>query len=192
MFKPAAENGMADAQYNLALLHVAWKNIKSALYWLEKAASRGHPMANYDLAFFYAEGNSVKQDYKRAAALLARAAAAGVASAQAEYGIWLFNGKGTAKDEAKGARYIRLAAEQNNPVAQNRLSRLHAHGIAVAKNKVEAAKWHLLARKAGISDGRMDIFLSRLTKSERMAAEKAAADWHTAGAIPHPNLAVNR
>ena len=42
---------------------------------------------------------------------------------------------------------------------------------------VQAAKWHLLAREAGVSDFSLDIVLSKLTKEERAKAEKAAEDW---------------
>ena len=42
---------------------------------------------------------------------------------------------------------------------------------------MQAAKWHLLARQAGVSDFSLDIMLSKLTKEERAEAEKAADDW---------------
>jgi hypothetical protein len=42
---------------------------------------------------------------------------------------------------------------------------------------VQAAKWHLLARSAGVSDFSLDIVLSKLTKEQRVEAEKAAEGW---------------
>jgi uncharacterized protein len=69
------------------------------------------------------------------------------------------------------------AAEKGNPVAQNRLARLYANGLVYKKDRVEAAKWHLLAREAGASDFDLDILLAELTPEERLAAEKAADEW---------------
>ena len=89
----------------------------------------------------------------------------------------LFKGQGVAVDEKKAAKLFRLAAEQGNAVAQNRLARLYANGVVVKADPVEAAKWHLLAREAGVSDFSLDIVLSKLTKEERAKAEKEADDW---------------
>jgi TPR repeat protein len=84
-----------------------------------------------------------------------------------------------AKDEKKAAKLFRMAAEQGNPVAQNRLARLYANGVVVKADPVEAAKWHLLARLAGVSDFSLDIMLSKLTKEQRVAAERAVDAWES-------------
>jgi hypothetical protein len=47
----------------------------------------------------------------------------------------------------------------------------------VNADPVQAAKWHLLARSAGVSDFALDIVLSKLSPDERTQAEKAAEDW---------------
>ena len=62
-------------------------------------------------------------------------------------------------------------------MAQNRLARLYANGVVVTADPVEAAKWHLLAREAGVSDFSLDILLAKLTKEQRAKAEKEADDW---------------
>lgn len=89
----------------------------------------------------------------------------------------LFKGQGVTVDEKRGAKLFRLAAEQGNAIAQNRLARLYANGVVVKADAVEAAKWHLLARQAGVSDFSLDILLSKLTKEERAKADKGAEDW---------------
>jgi len=91
--------------------------------------------------------------------------------------VMLFKGAGVATDEQGAAKLFRLAAEQGNPVAQNRLARLYANGVVVKADPVQAAKWHLLARAAGVSDFSLDIVLAKLTTEERAAAEKAAEGW---------------
>jgi TPR repeat protein len=84
-------------------------------------------------------------------------------------------------DQAGAAKLFLLAAEQGNPVGQNRLARLYANGVGVEADPVQAAKWHLLARSAGVSDFSLDIVLSKLTPEQRAKAEKAADDWRNQG-----------
>ena len=107
------------------------------------------------------------------------AARKGNADAQIEYAILLFKGRGVAKDQARAAEFMRSSAIKGNPVAQNRLARLYAYGVAVKQDLVLAATWHLISRAAGIGDMRLDILLSQLTKTQRLTAEKAAENWKT-------------
>jgi TPR repeat protein len=88
-----------------------------------------------------------------------------------------FKGEGTAVDEQRGAKLFQLSAEAGNPVAQNRLARLYANGVVLTADPVQAAKWHLLAREAGVSDFNLDLMLAKLSRDDRAAAEKAAEQW---------------
>jgi TPR repeat protein len=111
-----------------------------------------------------------------------KAAEAGVPEAQVEYGVMLFKGEGVAIDEKRAARMFRLSAERGNPVAQNRLARLYANGVAVGPaDPVQAAKWHLLARESGVADFTLDVMLAKLTPEQRAAADKAAQAWREEG-----------
>ena len=85
----------------------------------------------------------------------------------------LFNGDGMEKDEAAAARYFLKAASTNNPVAQNRLARLLVVGRGTPRNMVEAMKWHLLARSAGLQDEWLDSQLANLSPRERVAVDDA-------------------
>ena len=55
--------------------------------------------------------------------------------------------KASPSTRQRAAKLFRQAAEQGNPVAQNRLPRLYANGVVVKDDPVQAAKWHLLARE---------------------------------------------
>ena len=50
-------------------------------------------------------------------------------------------------------------------------------GAVRPADPVQAAKWHLLAREAGVSDFFLDIMLAKLTPQQRAAADKAAQAW---------------
>jgi TPR repeat protein len=95
----------------------------------------------------------------------------------------LYKGEGVVPDEARAAKFFRLSADQGNPVAQNRLARLYANGAVVGSDPVQAAKWHLLARAAGVSDFSLDLLLAKLTPEQRAAAEEAAEEWRE-GRLP--------
>ena len=111
------------------------------------------------------------QDLAKSIALLKEAADNHDASAQVQYGIMLFNGEGVQKDEAAAAKYFIKAALVGNPIAENRLARLYAAGRGVNKDLVEAARWHLLARAAGVKDSWLDDMLTTLTPAERARVE---------------------
>ena len=79
--------------------------------------------------------------------------------------------------EAEAFGLIRAAALKGNVVAQNRLARFYFFGVVVEGDLVEGAKWHLIARQAGVADLAMDNLLGKMAKDQRAKAEKAAADW---------------
>ena len=72
---------------------------------------------------------------------------------------------------AGAARYFRMAAYEGNPVAANRLARLYAAGRGVRKDGVEAARWHLLARAAGVADPWLDGVLANLAPADKAKVE---------------------
>ncbi len=79
--------------------------------------------------------------------------------------------------EAVVAEMLERAAEKGVPVAQNRLARCYANGRGVTADPVQAAKWHLLAKSAGLDDAQLEQMVKKLASSQRIAAEKAVAEW---------------
>ena len=65
-FKPLAEQGDAEAQYNLGFMYANGegvpKNDKMAVKWWKLAAEQGHASAQYNLGFMYGEGKAVPQN----------------------------------------------------------------------------------------------------------------------------------
>ena len=97
-------------------------------------------------------------------------------AAQFEYAVMLLQGRGLAKDRDKAVPYLQAAAAKGMGGAQNRLAHLYAEGIGVKKDAVEAAKWRLVAQASGLADERLDQLVGRLSRADRLAAEKAAAE----------------
>jgi hypothetical protein len=69
------------------------------------------------------------------------------------------------------------AAKQNSAIAQNRLARALVSGQGTAADKVEALKWHLVAKSAGKGDPLLDEALANLSPEDRAAGEAAARKW---------------
>ncbi len=139
-----------------------------------KAADLGFPDAAYSLALLYREGRGVGKDMKQAAFWLLRAAQGDYLAAEVEYGIMLFNGAdGVPADEPGGAKWLLRAANRDNPLAQNRVSRLLFAGRGLKQDRVEAAKWNILAGTAGVRDAWLDDESAKLTPIERLKVQEA-------------------
>jgi uncharacterized protein len=122
IWRPLADAGDADAQYNIAQAYFLGRgvpqNMVLAEQWYERAARQGHPeaTANYGLLLF--------QNGRRQEALpyIQRAADAGDPRAQYVLGTALFNGDIIARDSARAYALMSRAAAQNLPPAVTQLA----------------------------------------------------------------------
>lgn len=66
LWRPLAEKGVANAQFNLAAMHYSGDGVKQdcaeALKWFRKAAEQGDIEAQYYLGHMYLRGEGVAQD----------------------------------------------------------------------------------------------------------------------------------
>ena len=192
LLEAAAAQGHAGALYNLGVMAIEGDgdanppDFAAAAERFQKAVDLGEPDAAYSLAVLYREGKGVIGNPARAADLLAMAARERSTAAQVELAIMLFNGdeaaegdkpakkgSGVPKDEAAAAKLFLAAALRGSPIARNRIARLLAAGRGVKENKIEAAKWHILARAAGITDEYLDGVLNALTVEEKGKVDAA-------------------
>ncbi|MFU8837160.1 MAG: tetratricopeptide repeat protein [Thiohalomonadaceae bacterium] len=82
-YQRAAEQGLAEAQYQLAyLLAEAEISPVAAAEWMAKAADQGMVEAQYLMGMIHAEGIGVAQDTRQARRWLEKAIAAGHAEAE--------------------------------------------------------------------------------------------------------------
>ncbi|MEZ7694682.1 tetratricopeptide repeat protein [Neisseria sp. 27098_8_139] len=67
-FGKAAEQGLANAQYNLGVAYANGQGVHQDLVqaeqWYRKAAEQGFAEAQYNLGVMYAKGEGVRQNYK--------------------------------------------------------------------------------------------------------------------------------
>jgi uncharacterized protein len=79
------------------------------------------------------------------------------------------------KDETIGAKWLKVAANRGNAVAQNRLARIYAAGRGFPKDEVEAARWNILAKAGGRGDPELDTAFTKLPPDQQKKARDSAA-----------------
>jgi|GEM_PF-3931120 len=127
MWRPLADRGDADAQYNIAQAYFLGRgvpqNMTLAEQWYERAARQGHEeaQANYGLLLF--------QNGRRREAIqwIERAAGRGDPRAQYVLGTALFNGDLIAKDLPRAYALMTRASQQNLPPAVTQLAEMERH-----------------------------------------------------------------
>lgn len=96
---------------------------QAAVDILESCVAKGNVWSMIWLAMLYENGQGVPKDIEKSASLMRQAAAlhdeAGYATlARYHWGVALFEGRGTAKDEAEGIKWLRMAAEEGDKDAR--------------------------------------------------------------------------
>jgi TPR repeat protein len=138
----AAEQGDADAQFNLGRLyhkgHGVPQDDTQSAFWFRKAAEQGNAEAQHLLGLTYTLGDDVPQDYTQAAAWYRKAAEQGVAGAQFKLGLCYKDGRGVPQDDIQAVAWFRKAAEQGDAEAQFLLGLSYYLGLGVPQDYAEA------------------------------------------------------
>jgi len=118
-FRPLAEKGVAEAQFNLGVMYRTGLGVKEdpaeALRWYRKAAERGHAKAQLNLGTLYARGLGAKEDPAEAFKWHRRAAEQGLAPAQRLVGEAYAAGKGAPRDLILAHAWLSLAQKKGEP-----------------------------------------------------------------------------
>lgn len=125
----SARNGDVNAQHHLGWLFINGsgvpKNNQQGFYWISKAAKSGNAAAECSLGFCYENGTGTNQDLKLSFYWYQESAVQGYAAAQFDVGTFYEFGKGIIdKDLDKAAYWYKLAANQGNVKAKERLNEL--------------------------------------------------------------------
>jgi len=137
-WRPLAEGGDADAQFNLGhafrLGRGISQDIRAAESWYARAAEAGHIEAQsmYGLLLFQNGRRREAMPYVR------RAAERGDARAQYVYGTALFNGDEVPRDNALAWAYMSRAAAQGLPYARTQLAQMEPHVTEVERRRATA------------------------------------------------------
>lgn len=177
--RKAAEAGNISALFNYAQM-VAADNpgdvgLKMALPFYERAADLGLADAQYAVAQLYLALDGLPEAKRaQARAYLEKAAASGYDTAQHDMGVWLIEGIGGEADFEKGFRWMRVAALRGNVAARNKLALLYVNAIGTRPDPVEAGKWYVLSRRAGLADPDLEDFFLGISEETQQKATEAA------------------
>lgn len=127
-FEKAAENGIANASYNLGVLHHQGlgftPDINTAMSWYKDAAAKGHPEAQYNLGIAYIEGIGVPYDPAKASDYFESAANNGVMEAAYNLGLIHENGLLGDAQPDNALMWYKIASDKGSPEAKQALTDL--------------------------------------------------------------------
>lgn len=147
IWRPLAEKGDSDAQFNLGQAYRLGRGVTvdlaTAQSWLEKAAKAGHLDAQTTLGLLLFDSGS----RDRAIQWLKKAAEQGDARAMLVYGTALFNGDGAPRDPVMAYAYVSRSAAQGLAQAKTTLGEMdkvipldiRQKGVAIARGKAKIA-----------------------------------------------------
>lgn len=147
IWRPLAEKGDADAQFNLGQAYRLGRgvptNLSAAKTWFERAATQGHVDAQTTLGLLLFQNG----DQAEGLGWLKKAAEQGEPRALLVYGTALVNGDTVTQDRVLGYAYVSRAAAQGLEPAKNTLDQLdqilpladRKRGVEIARNLAKGA-----------------------------------------------------
>ncbi len=173
--KQYAEEGNIDAQCLIGDIYTDADLLVNAIPWLQRAAERGHPGAQFLLGSLYLIGGAeVHKNTSKAAQWLRKAAMQSKAGAEFSYAE-------TLKDQKDTWLWMKKAAAQGDYAAIDWLAEHYENGDAVVqKDLVQAAAWRevqspLHDENIEVDRKRHKLALQMTPKQKDSAHERAAA-----------------
>ena len=111
---PLAEQGDADAQFNLGIMYAYGQGVSenhtTAVKWYTKAADQGRVKAQFNLGNMYRIGEGVQKNYKTAVKWYTLAAEQGFSKAQTSLGNMYSGAAGVRKDYVRAYMWHHLSS----------------------------------------------------------------------------------
>ena len=177
--KKAADAGNGSAAFNHAQVivgqHPGKDGLKRALPYYEKAAEEGIADGQYACSQIYMALPELGADHKaKALEWIRKAAHAGYDTARLDLGLWLVNGTAGERNAEEGFQWLKRAANQGNISAANKVAHLLVNAIGTRPDPVEAAKWYVISRRAGLVDEELEDFFLGIEDDQQQEAIKRA------------------
>lgn len=167
IYTPLAEQGHAEAQYQLGQLYHHGRGVPQdnalAIKWYQLAAEHGNISAQNDLGHLYADGKLAQKDLKAAFTWLEKAALAEQPNAQTSIG-WAYMSSylELAPDYKLAMEWNLKAANQGFGEGSSNVGMLYEKGWGVPVNFTEAIKWYRKAIDQGIRSAQTVFRLAEL------------------------------
>jgi TPR repeat protein len=140
----------ADVYYESAIRLHGESDLETVFEQYARSAELGHPVAQYNIAMMYSNGESVYVDYQQAVYWFTKSANQGFPPGQFRLGeMYYFEKGGLSRDLDMAIALFKMAADQNDPDAQMNLAMLHSTGEGLPKDKKTALYWIGKAEEGG-------------------------------------------
>jgi cell division protein FtsN len=198
-WRPLADRGDADAQYNLGQAYKLGRGVPADLHiaqtWFEKAAQQGHPQAARNLGIILFQTG----EQKRSIPWLRMAADADDAQAEYVLGTALFNGDVAGEDWVRAYALMSRAAAQGFPPAAANLQKMdqfvpeaqRRQGLALAQ-QIERTNGSRPVRVPGQPGPRTVLPPNTALASTLPASPPARAGHAQAAPAPAPAVTLHR
>lgn len=166
----AAEKGLAAAQCELGYMYAEGLGVpqdpEKSEHWYRMAAIQGDGSALVSLGFMYYDGTVVPKDRSETAKLWKRALnirpyppgwKTWHANVEALLGDMYLKGDGIEQNYDEALRYLSLAAEVGNTVAQANLAYMYAKGIGVTQDYNKAIEWGMKSAMQGNAESQWSL-----------------------------------
>ena len=170
IWRPLAEKGDADAQFNLGQAYRLGRGVPldlgAAKSWFERAAASGHLDSQTTLGLLLFQNG----DHPEGLKWLKKAAEQGEPRALLVYGTALYNGDGVTQDQVLGYAYVSRAAAQGLGPARDTLAQLNQL-MSAADRKAALALAHSIPSGSPVPP-------KKQAKPPRIAQAKEATPRH--------------
>ena len=174
-FKTAAEQGDADAQYNLALMYIEGEvtaiNTDESIRWLETAADQGHEKSKTILELLYLEG---KYHYSDESENKIRQWLIEELEQERSY---LQKAEGSEEEQKEAFEWFKTNARKGNIEAQCMLGKMYFEGKGTAKNQKEGARWFKSAAEQGHEEAQIRLAMIYYNGEGVKRSEISADKW---------------
>ncbi|WP_040690881.1 tetratricopeptide repeat protein [Providencia burhodogranariea] len=145
-----AQEGIAEAQFNLAILYQSEKKFAEAAKWYRLSAEQGFTKAQINLALLYQQGKGVTKDSKQMLYWMQKSADAGDPLGQMNMAEYTLEGidKNLIKNKQQAQKWLEKAAAQHFQPAELMLAYWYEKGVAITEDPQKSQQIYLsLAKK---------------------------------------------
>jgi TPR repeat protein len=144
-FELGAKTGDLNAMTALGIMYITGigviQNDIKGFKYVQDAANKSHPKAQYTLGAIYYLGAGTSIDFKKAFSWISLSADQGYSDAQHNLAQMYEAGEGVLKDSKKAYEYYLKAARNDNLDSQVKVAQMYQEGIGTKKNLEKSAYW---------------------------------------------------
>ena len=144
-FELGAKTGDLNAMTALGIMYITGvgviQNDKKGFRYVQDAANKSHPKAQYTLGAIYYLGAGVTIDFNKAFNWISLSADQGYLDAQYNLAQMYEAGEGVSQDFKKAYEYYLIAARGGNLDSQIKVAQMYQEAIGTEKNLEKSAYW---------------------------------------------------